>query len=358
MRLANRLLMMGAAGVAATGAAAGIGLALASRQIWRTFRYADLEGKVVLITGGTRGLGLAMAREFARNRANLVVCARDEQEVQRAADSLRQLGVRVLALQCDVSNQQQVQDMVERAIDEMEGIDILVNNAGQISVGPFESQTLDDFREAMDVMFWAHVYSVLAVVPHMIRRGSGSIANITSIGGKIAVPHLLPYDCAKFAAVGFSEGLTAELARYGVRVTTVVPGLMRTGSHLNASFKGNHAAEFSWFSLGATLPLVSISAERAARSIVNAIRRGSPEVVLSLPAKLAVGFHGVMPGTTAKILGVTNRVLPGTGSTNREKRVGSEIESPVKNSVFTKLGRDAAKKFNQNIPAGPEQRPA
>jgi short-subunit dehydrogenase len=200
----------------------------------------------------------------------------------------------------------------------------------------------------MDAMFWAHVYTSLAVLPHMVRQGTGTIANITSVGGKIAVPHLIPYSCAKFAAVGFSEGLTAELARYGIRVTTVVPGLMRTGSHLNANFKRNHSKEFSWFALSATSPLSSISASRAARSIVDGIRRGSSEIVLSVPAKVAVAVHGLAPGTTSRLLGYVNRILPTPGgATDRERRLGSQIDTPVKQSVITGLGRLAAQRLNQ-----------
>lgn len=357
MRLpSRRLLMMGAAGVAATGALTGLGLALGTRALWRSLRYADLRGKVVLITGGTRGLGLALAREFARQGARLVLCARDEDELQRARDSLR--GAEVLALRCDVTSQTDVQQMVERAIAAMGTIDVLVNNAGQIAVGPLETQTLEDFREAMDVMFWAHVHTVLAVVPHMIRQRGGAIANITSIGGKIAVPHLLPYSCAKFASVGFSEGLAAELARHGIRVTTVVPGLMRTGSHLNASFKGDQRAEFSWFALSATSPISSIGAVRAARLVVNAIRRGSPEVILGVPAKLAVLFHGVAPGAATRLLGYANRVLPGTGSSEKQKLAGSEIDSQLKDSLLTLLGRRAARRWNQLGSSGGQRRSA
>src|SRR6185369_6660508 len=131
----------------------------------------------------------------------------------------------------------QVAAMVSQVNERLGGIDVLVNNAGIISVGPIESQTIEDFREAMDVMFWGHVNTILAVLPQMQRRRSGWIGNVSSIGGKISVPHLVPYSCAKFASVGLSEGLTAELAKDGINVTTIVPGLMRTGAHINAYFK-------------------------------------------------------------------------------------------------------------------------
>jgi short-subunit dehydrogenase len=144
----------------------------------------------------------------------------------------------------------------------------------------------------------------------MIARGGGRIANVTSIGGKIAVPHLLPYTASKFALVGLSEGLRAELARHGVAVTTIVPGLMRTGSHVQAGFKGEIEAEYRWFAASATSHLTSMSAERAARRIVRAIRNGDAEVVLSIQAQVAVKAAALAPTLAQRVLSVIDRLLP------------------------------------------------
>jgi hypothetical protein len=174
--------------------------------------------------------------------------------------------------------------------------------------------------------------------------------NITSVGGKVSVPHLVPYGCAKFAAVGLSEGLRAELADAGIRVTTVVPGLMRTGSHLNAEFKGRQEAEFVWFGLAASLPLLSMDAERAARQIVRAVRRGDSEVILTLPANLLARFGGVLPGLTADLLGLVDRVLPkadGERAPARGIEVQERLDSRVLNAL-TALGRSAARRFHQH----------
>ena len=185
--------------------------------------------------------------------------------------------------------------MVAEAERKLGRIDILVNNAGLIQVGPFSEMTVLDFERTMDVIFWGSLYTTMAVLPSMRERGTGSIVNITSIGGKVSIPHLLPYSCAKFATVALSEGLRTELAPEGIRVTTIVPGLMRTGSHLKAEFKGQHAREYAWFSAGAGTSLVSISAERAARSIVRAAVRGDSEKILSFPAELLGHLHPLFP---------------------------------------------------------------
>jgi short-subunit dehydrogenase len=288
-----------------------------------------------------------LAQEFARRRCRIAICARNQEELDSAASELRKAGADVLTIACDVTLQEDVQKMVHKVIAHYGQIDILVNNAGVIQVGPMQSQTLADFQEAMDVMFWAHVYTTLAVIPHMTARGRGRIANITSIGGKIAIPHLLPYSSAKFAAVGFSEGITAELAKDGITVTTVCPGLMRTGSHENAFFKGDHRKEYAWFSLGASSPITAIGARRAARTIVAAIRRGQAEIILSAPAKAAAMFHGVAPGTTARVLGMTNRLMPTSDSGSQERRRGTECKSKLSESPLNMLGRRAANKLNQ-----------
>lgn len=337
------------AGAALAGVATGVGAMLLARSAWNAMTMSSLNGKVALVTGASRGLGFVIAQELARQGCKLVICARNANELDEAATALRDMGAaQVLAIPCDVGKQEEVEAMVQRATVEMDRIDILVNNAGIIQVGPIESQTVDDFREAMDVMYWGIVYPTLAVLPQMKHRREGWIANVTSFGGKVAVPHLVPYCSSKFAAVGFSEGMCAELAKDGIRVTTVVPGLMRTGSHINAYFKGDHRKEYSMFSLGATSPMVSIGARRAARSIVNAIRRGQAELILSVPAKVAVAFHGLFPGTTTNIMGITNRVLPGTGATSKERHRGKESRTAISESPLTALGRRPAREFNQH----------
>ncbi|HJS97530.1 MAG TPA: SDR family NAD(P)-dependent oxidoreductase [Terriglobales bacterium] len=339
---------IGAGVTAGMATLAGVGVGLAGWKLYQRLRSGEsIAGRVVLITGSSRGLGLALAEEFAAQGARLVICARDERELETARARLAALGAEVLAVTCDVSVQGDVQSLINEAITRFGHVDVLVNNAGVIQVGPLDAQTLTDFQEAMDVMFWGTVYPTLAVLPQMRQRGSGHIANITSIGGKVSVPHLLPYSCAKFAAVGFSEGLRAELACDGIKVTTVVPGLMRTGSHLNAYFKGKNQDEFTWFSLGATLPVAAMSARRAARRIVAAIRRGQAELILTPQAKALATIHGVAPGTTADLLGLVNRVLPHAEGRDRDRHLGRESETPITRSPLTALGRKAARDLNQ-----------
>jgi NAD(P)-dependent dehydrogenase (short-subunit alcohol dehydrogenase family) len=248
-----------------------------------------------------------------------------------------------------VADRAQVERLVAETTRHYGRLDVLVNNAGIIQVGPLEAMTVEDFQTAQDVMFWGTVYPTLAVLPQMRARGAGRIANITSIGGKVAVPQLLPYACAKFAAVGFSEGLRAEVGRDGIVVTTVAPGLMRTGSHLNAKFKGNQEQEYALFAPMASMPFVSIDAERAAGQIVRAIRRGDAEVILTLPANLLARFHGIFPGLTADLLGLANRVLP-AGGQGTSSEPGHEVQERVESPVLTALtgwGESAARRFHQ-----------
>jgi short-subunit dehydrogenase len=200
-------------------------------------------------------------------------------------------------------------------------------------------------------MFWGMLYPILAVAPGMMARRQGRIVNITSIGGKVSIPHLLPYSCAKFAAVGLSEGLSAELAQYGIRVTTVAPGLMRTGSHLQAEFKGQPNKEFTTFSLMASLPMISMDARRAARQIVSATKRGATECTLSIPATLLAFFHGLWPGPTVQMLGAVNRFLPQPGEVRGRGVRGETVQEQMpagQRQVFnlaTSLGQQAAQRY-------------
>ena len=239
------------------------------------------------------------------------------------------------------------------AIERFGRLDIVVANAGVIQVGPLESMHIEDFQQAMDVMFWGVLYAIWAALPHMRQHKSGRIVTITSIGGKVPVPHLLPYSCAKFAAVALSEGLRTELAPEGIQVLTIVPGLMRTGSHLNAQFKGQQEKEYAWFGLSASLPGMSMGLERASRQIVRAIRKGRSEKVLTMPAQVAARFHGAFPGISSAVLDLVNRVLPGAGGSH-ELIPGHEAEQKLHSAVhrtLTTLGRMAAKRSNE-VPVG------
>jgi short-subunit dehydrogenase len=276
-----------------------------------------------------------------------VICARDVAELERAQADLAEHGAKVLAVPCDVTNRSQVKELVYIAQDHFGEINVLVNNAGVIQVGPMEVMTLADYEEAMNVHFWGPLYTTLAVLPEMRQRREGRIVNISSIGGKVSVPHLVPYSASKFALVGLSSGLRAELAKDGVVVTTVCPGLMRTGSPRNATFKGQHRAEYAWFSISDALPVTAMKAERAARQIITACKRGDAEVVLSIQAEIAVKFHALFPGLTADLLGLVNRLLPGAGGIGTQHAKGKDSQSPLSPSLLTSMNEAAALKNNE-----------
>jgi short-subunit dehydrogenase len=320
---------------------AGAGIA-----ILRARRKMNLNEKVVLITGGSRGLGLAVAREFASRGCHLILCARNREELQRAKNDLSNFPRKVLTISCDVTNPAQVAGCIQEGLAEFGRIDVLVNNAGVISVGPLHTMAPEDFEQAMDVMFWGTVHTTLSLLPHLRERRSGQIVNITSIGGKVSVPHLLPYSCAKFAATAFSEGLSAELRGTGIKVLTIAPGLMRTGSFVNAYFKGAEEGEAAWFGAASSFPGVSMSAKRAARQIAAAVERGRTECILSTPARLLAGFHALFPETAIATLGLVNHLLP-AGSRKAEFGKDSDILRRPWMRAITVLGRKAAEEYLQ-----------
>ncbi|MCA1617930.1 MAG: SDR family NAD(P)-dependent oxidoreductase [Acidobacteria bacterium] len=330
-------------------AAAGAGGYLAARAVYRRFNGYDFRGKTVLITGGSRGLGLVLARGFASEGARVAVCARDPRELERARADLARRGADAFAFPCDVSDRAQVKELVDVVTHHFGRVDVLVNNAGVIQVGPVEEMTLEDYEQAMAVHFWGPLYATLAVLPQMRARRDGRVVNVSSIGGKISVPHLVPYCASKFALAGLSDGLRAELAKDGVVVTSVFPGLMRTGSPRNASFKGQHRAEYAWFAISDSLPVSSIGAERAAAQIIDACRHGRAELVITTQAQLAVKFRALFPEAAAELLAVVNRLLPGPGGIGRARAKGRESESALAPSVLTTLTEWAAQRNNEMV---------
>lgn len=327
--------------------AAGVGALLVTRAVSKRLLEYNFAGKTVLITGGSRGLGLVMAREFLLQGAKVAICARDEEELERAYHDLKQYGPDIYTVPCDVTDHEFVEAMIIAVRAHYGRIDVLVNNAGIITVGPAEEMTIEDYREAMNTNYWASIYTSLAVLPEMRERREGHIINIASIGGKISVPHLLPYSASKFALVGLSTGLNAELRKDGVVVTTVCPGLMRTGSPRNANFKGQHRDEYAWFVLGDSSPLTSISAESAARQVIAASKRGDSEVILSIQAKLAIKFNALFPELTTDVLALVNRLLPAPGGIGKASLKGKDSHSAVAPSMLTALDEEAARRNNQ-----------
>src|SRR4030095_3431707 len=316
-------------------------------RLIRTARYS-LRDKVVLITGGSRGLGLVVARQLCGAGGKGALIARDAEELGRTKAGLAQRGGgAVLTVQCDLLDAGQTESAVRQIIDRFGKIDILINGAGIIEVGPLEHMTREDFERAMRLHFWAPFELISQIVPEMRAWGGGRIVNISSICGKIAVTHLAPYSASKFALTGFSDALRAELARDNIHVTTVAPGMMRTGSHVNAKFKGKHDAEFGWFAASSGAPLISMNADRAARKILAACRRGQTSLTLTFAARTAILGNALFPNLTGYWMKIVNRFLPGAGTEEgNELRAGSQLRR-VTPQWLTRLADRATRRNNE-----------
>jgi len=337
-------LLLGAAAV--LGVVAGALIGKAGRRPDFSFRH-----KTVVITGGSRGLGLELARVLAREGANLVLVARTGSTLDAARTALEKYAPQVLTVSCDVRKQHEVERVIQDAVQRFGKLDVLINNAGVMQVGPLTTMTLEDYVNAMDTHAWASLYSIMAAIPHMKRNGGGRIVNIVSIGGKVAVPHMIPYVMSKFAQAGLSEAMGTELARDGILVTSVYPGLMRTGSHVNARFKGNNRREFAWFSIGAGMPVISINAARAAQQIVEACRRGVESIVLTPAARAATMASSLSPSLITRSMRAVNRFLPSENS-NTQSRSGWESRSAWSPSPLTALADRVVERNNEHRAVG------
>ena len=292
-----------AGAVAVGAAAAGLTAYLRRRAAY------DFAGRTVLITGGSRGLGLVLARAFVARGANVALMARDPGELARAVHNLGP-GVSAAGVVGDVRMPDSCAQTVDEAIARFGRLDVLVNNAGVILSAPLARTNLEDFEALMDVHFWGTLHMTRAALPHLLAQPDGRVANICSIGGKVAVPHLSAYCASKFAQAGLIAVLAEELRQHGIAVTTIFPGLMRTGSHVQARFRGAADREYQIFALAAGTPLLAISAERAARGILRAVARGQAELTLPVSMRAAAKTAALAPNLTTAVLAQVNRWLP------------------------------------------------
>lgn len=310
--------------------------------------------RVALVAGASRGLGLLVATELARRGLQVAISSRSQDSLDAAAAALAERGLVVHPYVADVTDREAMTGLVAAVERDLGPIDVAIHVAGVIQVGPLESATPEMFDQAIDIMLKGPINLAMAVLPEMRARGFGRIGTVTSVGGMVSVPHLVPYSTAKFGAVGFSQGLSAELAGTGVTSTTIVPGLMRTGSHLAAQFTGDAPAEYAWFAPGASLPLVSMDAEVAAERMVDGVLAGRPMVVLSPLSQVAMRVAGLAPATTTRALGLMARALPrakgaaGEVVDGREARDGLSPTARRVVGLLTTWGDRAAARTNEH----------
>lgn len=315
---------------------------------WRAPVSMAWRGRRVLVTGGSRGLGLVMARTLASGGARVVLLARDRHELARAAETV---GPDTFTVVGDVTRPEDCVRAVGEAAAYLGGLDALINNAGQILSAPLASTSLDDLQALMDVHFWGTIHMTSAALPYLLDSPRPQIVNIASIGAKVPVPHLSAYCASKFAQAGLSSVMAAELRQDGVRVSTVYPGLMRTGSHLQARFRGDVPREFRAFALASGLPGVSMSAERAARQILARAARGDAEIVVPFTVRQVARAVALMPNLAIRALAVVNAALPGhRGQEGRSRPTsvrGAEIGLPVSVRAAIVLSERAATRNNE-----------
>ncbi|HKO51450.1 MAG TPA: SDR family oxidoreductase [Polyangiaceae bacterium] len=340
------------------GAAALLASVLGSAAARRLHRIS-LRGKKVLITGGSRGLGFAAARRFLRQGADVAICARSEPELLRASAALREVAQSVglsshgrapdvLALRADVTEPEAAKQLVADVLQRFGRIDVLVNCAVEITIGPLEALGSADFHQSFRGIFFALYEPTMAVLSHMKSRGFGRIVNVTSVAGKAPVPHSGTYVAGKFATTGFSAVCAAELRKYGIRVSTVLPPPLRNGAWLNGSYKGLADQELSWFARALQSPLTSIDPERAARAIVRAAEEGRVESMVSPISFLQARLHALCPTLSVALAALIDaRSMPPSplGASALPALTGEEIvstsESPSVRAVLRRVQADA-----------------
>jgi short-subunit dehydrogenase len=249
----------------------------------------DLNGKRVILTGASGGIGRALAAEIVKAGSRVVLAARGAEALSDLARDLRGAGGEVVVVPTNIANPNDRRELVDRAVAELGGIDLLINNAGVGSWGHFASSTPEIMRQVMEVNFFAPVELIRAAMPHLTNGHQPAIVNVTSMCGRKGMPAWSEYSASKFALVGMSEAMRGEFARYDVDVITVVPGLTNSGFQdhwLRTDGKADLQFE------------TGMSPEYLAAGIVQAIRDNRREVVFGGEARRLLRFNRFFPRLT------------------------------------------------------------
>ncbi|MBD6615916.1 SDR family oxidoreductase [Komarekiella sp. 'clone 1'] len=253
----------------------------------------------VLITGASQGIGKATALLFARKGYDLVLAARHADHLEAVAQELQGLDCAApLTITCDVTDSSQVDTLVQKALEHYGYIDVLVNNAGIFASGPVEEFSLSDWHQVIDTNLWGYIHTINALLPHFLQRGSGTIVNLSSIGGKVPTPYLVAYCTSKFAVTGLTEALQAELQPKGIHVCGIYPNLIKTGLMERAIFRGKDEqdAQTRREQLNSVVktPVVE-KPEDVANAIWDAVKNNKSEVMVG-SANVSQGLYRLFPG--------------------------------------------------------------
>lgn len=297
------------------------------------------------VAGGSRGLGLAIAKELGRSGHRVLITARTAADLDRAAADLTADGIDVITRVHDVRDAEEARELVTD-IESSDGpIETLFAVAGMLRVGPLPERA-EEYDDSLDIMLHGPINVVHAVLPAMRKRGRGRIGIVTSIAGVIPVPHLTAYSAAKHGAVGFSRALAEELAGSGISVSTIIPGLMRTGGHWHADYVGQSEREYVWFTALSATPVVSMDAERAARIIVRGVLNGRRKIIFTLPARLGDLVYRLSPEAVGLMIGAAGQLLPRPGN-DEAPGYRAAAAAPRLFNRLTVLAQRAVERLNQ-----------
>src|SRR5918993_1760894 len=188
----------------------------------------DYKGQTAIVTGGTKGIGRAIAEALAAEGLNVCVGARNVDEVKQAVRELEGAGASATGAACDVRVYEEVEALVAHAAEEFGGVDVLVNNAGVGLLKPVEETSPEEFRAVLETNLFGVFYGCRAAIPEMKQRGGGYIVNISSLAGTNAHPRMAAYNASKFGLNGFSEALMQEVRHDGIKVSYIMPGSVNT----------------------------------------------------------------------------------------------------------------------------------
>jgi len=312
---------------------AGIGGLAGYFAFKRKKRQFTYQGKVVLVTGGARGLGYIMARQLVEEGAKVIICARDADQLDKAYVLLRNHGEVTYPYVCDITEKENIVQLAYFIKKRFGRLDVLINNTGTITINPIEQLPLNNYKKFIESHLWGPMQLVRVLIPLLSKSREAKIVNIFSVGGKISLAKSQPYDVNEIVHAVFYDNISRVITGKNIKLTAIYPEFKDQDLPVNLKLKGHSEQELAWSKFNESRPLISLYAENVGKQILKTAQIGKKTLTLPFPRELARIVNNINTELNLTLCQLVDHLVP------HDSGSSSIISAPQNATVHQKKTR-------------------